>query len=127
MHLTVLAVPGCPNVAVLDDRITTVLHDRAGVEVSHQVISDQREAERWGMHGSPTLLIDGTDPFAEPGQSPALSCRLYLDEDGQLSGAPSIRHLHQVIDRAMATGAGPQDPARLDETTPRTLRVWSPR
>jgi hypothetical protein len=62
MHLTVLAVPGCPNAPVLDDRLATVLGGRAGVSVSHQVISDEDEAARWRMHGSPTLLIDGVDP-----------------------------------------------------------------
>jgi len=67
MQLTVLAVPGCPNAAVLGDRVAAVMDGRAGIWVSHQVISDQGEAAQWGMHGSPTLLIDGADPFAEPG------------------------------------------------------------
>jgi hypothetical protein len=31
------------------------------------MISDKGEAARWGMQGSPTLLIDGADPFAERG------------------------------------------------------------
>ena len=68
MHLTVLAVPGCANAPVLEDRLAAVVGGRAGVSLSHQVISDEDEAARWGMHGSPTLLIDGVDPFAEPGQ-----------------------------------------------------------
>jgi hypothetical protein len=76
MQLTVLAVPGCPNAAVLGDGVAAVMDGRAGVWVSHQVISDQGEAAQWGMHGSPTLLIDGADPFAEPGQPPSMSCRL---------------------------------------------------
>lgn len=74
MHLTVLAVPGCPNAPILDDRLAAVLGGRAGVSVSHQVISDEDEAARWRMHGSPTLLIDGVDPFAELGQPPGMSC-----------------------------------------------------
>ena len=66
MHLTVLAVPGCPNVSVLDDRLAAVLEGRPGVSVSHEVISSEADAARWGMHGSPTLLIGWTDPFGEP-------------------------------------------------------------
>ena len=58
MQLTVLAVPGCPNAPVLGDRLAAVLDGRAGVSMSHQVISDDGEAARWGMHGSSTLLID---------------------------------------------------------------------
>lgn len=100
MQLIVLAVPGCPNAPVLADRLAAVLGGRAGVSVSHQVISDEGEAARWDMHGSPTLLIDGTDPFAEPGQPPSLSCRLYRDDDGQPSGAPSAGQLQQVIEQA---------------------------
>jgi Alkylmercury lyase len=118
MQLTVLAAPGCPNAAVLDDRLTAVLRDRAGVSVSHEVISDQRDAERWGMRGSPTLLIDGADPFAGPGQAPGLSCRLYQDEDGQLSGAPSTGQLRQAIDRVVAMSAGTSDVAWLDSMGP---------
>jgi hypothetical protein len=82
--------------------------------VSQEVISEEGEAARWGKHGSPTLLIDGADPFAEPGQTPTMSCRLYRDENGQLSGAPSLRQLRQAIDQAPAAAPGPGDPAWLD-------------
>jgi hypothetical protein len=97
MHLKVLAVPDCPNAPVLKGRLAAVLGGRADVPVSHQMISDESEAARWGMHGSPTLLIDGADPFAEPGQPPSMSCRLYRNDDGQTSGAPSAVQLQQVI------------------------------
>jgi hypothetical protein len=114
MQLTVLAVPGCPNAPVLGDRLAAAVDGRAGVSVSHQVISDEGEAARWGMHGSPTLLIDGVDPFAEPGQPPSMSCQLYRDENGQLSGAPSVGQLRQAIEQAPAAAPGPGDPAWLD-------------
>lgn len=114
MQLTVLAVADCPHAPVLGDRLAAVLAGRAGVWVSHQVISDDGEAARWGMHGSPTLLIDGVDPFAEPGQPPSMSCRLYRDENGRPSGAPSMGQLRQAIDRAAAVSAGMSDLAWLD-------------
>jgi hypothetical protein len=114
MQLTVLAVPDCPNTRVLEDRLAAVLHDQAGVSVSRQVIADEREAARWGMHGSPTLLIDGIDPFAESGQPPSLSCRLYRDDDGQASGAPSESKLRQVIERALTAATETGNPAWLD-------------
>ena len=105
MHLTVLAEPGCPNADVLTSRLAAVLAGRAGISVSHEVIRDDREAAHWGMHGSPTLLIDGVDPFAEPGQQPSMSCRLYRADDGQLSGAPSAGRLRQAIEQALAATA----------------------
>lgn len=62
------------------------------------MIATQEEAERAGMTGSPTLLLDGTDPFARPGQQPGISCRLYRDADGRLGPAPSVAQLHGVLD-----------------------------
>jgi hypothetical protein len=100
MQLTVLAVPDCPNAPVLEDRLAAVLDGRAGVSVLHQVISSEADAARWGMQGSPTLLIDGVDPFAQPGQPPSVSCRLYRDDDGQVSGVPSVGQLRQAIERS---------------------------
>jgi hypothetical protein len=40
------------------------------------------------MHGSPTLLVNGKDPFGPPDASPAIACRMYRGEDGRLEGAP---------------------------------------
>lgn len=100
MHLTVLSVPDCPNAPVMEGRLAAILDGQEGVSVSHQVIPDEDEAARWGMHGSPTLLISGVDPFAGPGQPPSMSCRLYRDDNGQASGAPSAAQLRQVIEQA---------------------------
>jgi len=99
MQLTVLAVPDCPNAPVLDDRLAVVLQSRAGVSVSHEVISSEADAASWGMLGSPTLLIDGVDPFAQPGQPTGVSYRLYRDDDGQAAGAPSVGQLRWAIER----------------------------
>jgi Alkylmercury lyase len=99
VHLTVLAVPDCPNVKLLDQRLAQVLQDRPGVTVSRHTIDDQDQAARRGMRGSPTILIDGIDPFAEPGQPASVSCRLYRNGHGQPEGAPSVRHLRRAISR----------------------------
>jgi hypothetical protein len=102
MQLTVLAVPDCPNAPVLEERLAAVLHGREDVTVSHELITDESQAERWGMHGSPTLLVDGADPFAEPGEPPSMSCRLYRSDDGRASGAPSAAQLRRVIEEFLA-------------------------
>jgi hypothetical protein len=97
MDLTVLAVPDCPNVMLLEERLAQVLEGRRDVTVSRQVIADEDEAASRGMHGSPTILVDGIDPFAEPGQPASVSCRLYRDGGGQVDGAPSVSQLRQTI------------------------------
>ncbi len=75
MELIVLTVPACPNAAAFETRLTAALAAHPGAIVHRREIADEREAADAGMHGSPTLLINGTDPFAAPGQPPSLSCR----------------------------------------------------
>ncbi len=114
MRVMVLAVPGCPNATLLDERLAQVLDGRRDVSVTHRVIEDEQEAARLGMHGSPTMLVDGTDPFAERGQSPTVSCRLYRHRDGRVDGAPSVSQLREVIGEPAAAAGGAGSPAWLD-------------
>jgi hypothetical protein len=104
MELTVLAVPGCPNAPELERRLAAVLARRPAVTVTRQVIADQGEAARWGMHGSPTLLVNGQDPFAAPDAAPAVACRMYRAEDGHVDGAPTVAALRRVLEHAGAPG-----------------------
>ena len=97
MKLQVLHVSDCPNSAVLTGRLAELLDARGDVMVEHRVIRDEAEAAASGMTGSPTLLVDGTDPFAVVGQTPSLSCRLYIDEAGAVSGAPSLAQLQAAL------------------------------
>jgi hypothetical protein len=114
MHVTVLAVPGCPNVALVEEQLASVLEGRPGVTVSRHVIADEAEAASRGMHGSPTILINGADPFAEPGQPASMSCRLDRGSDGRISGLPSAGQLRQAIEQAADSDAGADSPSWLD-------------
>jgi hypothetical protein len=87
MTLEILQVPGCPGADLLASRLDGLLAGR--LRVTRRVVTSQADAERLGMTGSPTLLADGADPFARPGQLPSLSCRLYPDEQGRPGTAPS--------------------------------------
>lgn len=93
-----LVVPDCPNEKTAVDRLRRALTE-AGLDeagFTTRVIADQAEAERCGFTGSPTVLIDGRDPFAEPGRPTGLACRLYRTGDG-LSGASSVAQLRQAF------------------------------
>lgn len=102
MELTLLTVPGCPNAATFEERLAAALAGRADVVVRRREITDEREATRAGMHGSPTLLINGVDPFAVPGQPPGLSCRLFRDTAGRPAGLPSAEELRRTLEQSGA-------------------------
>ena len=72
MELTLLTIPGYPNAAVFGERLAIAL-PAIPVRSCFAARSPASEAAEADMHGSPTLLIDGVDPFAGPGQTPA--CR----------------------------------------------------
>jgi hypothetical protein len=97
MELTLLTVPGCPHAAAFEERLAAALAGHPGAVVRRREVADEQQAAQAGMHGSPTLLIDGTDPFAGPDAAPSLSCRLYRDEAGRPSGAPSVQALRQAL------------------------------
>ena len=94
MKIQVLQVPDCPHAAMLVARLTELLGD--DVPVDQVNVDDEDQARSLGMRGSPTLLLDGTDPF--PTDQPAsLACRLYPDERGLLTGVPSLARLRAAI------------------------------
>jgi hypothetical protein len=97
VDLEVLSVPGCPSAGAFTERLSVALAGYVGVVVHHRVIDDELEAAEAGMRGSPTLLIDGTDPFEGPDRFPGLSCRLYRDAAGRAGGAPPVQALRQVL------------------------------
>ncbi|MDX2403964.1 alkylmercury lyase family protein [Streptomyces microflavus] len=99
MRITVLTVPGCPNAASAMERVRAALAGRAA-EVELVEVHDQGQAAELGMNGSPTILLDGTDPFAPAGAVPSISCRLYRDADGTVAGTPSATALRAAIDGA---------------------------
>jgi hypothetical protein len=98
MKIEILHVPDCPNLDLLDQRLHEALADRPAV-ITHQLVADVDTAMTTGMTGSPTLLLDGHDPFEREGLQPSVSCRLYPHEDGHLEGAPSINALRHAIDQ----------------------------
>ncbi|AII11156.1 alkylmercury lyase family protein [Rhodococcus opacus] len=98
MKLEILQVPDCPNVPLLERRLEQALADEpVEWDLHHRVIDDPQSAASAGMTGSPTLLIDGRDPFGEPGQAPSVSCRLYRDARGGIDGAPSVAALRAAL------------------------------
>ena len=101
MDIELLVVPDCPNEPVAAAMLRTALDDVGLTSIAFRttVIDTQHGAEQRGFTGSPTILIDGLDPFIEPGRAPALACRIYRSDTGT-AGVPSLVELRQVIKRA---------------------------
>jgi hypothetical protein len=108
MELVLLTVPDCPNAVAFEERLAAALAGHPAAVIRRRVVRDEREAAEAGMHGSPTLLVDGTDPFSVPGEPPSLSCRLYRDASGRAGPVPSAQELQRVL-----TAAGPEAGKRV--------------
>jgi hypothetical protein len=88
---------------VFEQRLAQALAGRAATIVRHEV-HDAAQAQRLGLRGSPTLLIDGTDPFSAPGEPTGVWCRLYRLPDGSVDGAPSVDQLRAALNGHAASG-----------------------
>ena len=113
MRIEILTVPECPNGPLVEQRLAEALAGRPDVTVERRVAETEAQAGEYGMHGSPTVLIDGRDPFAGPGADTSLSCRLYRDEQGQVRGAPSTGQLRAALAEAECCPGGSQAAAAV--------------
>ena len=80
---------GCPNWEVLDQRLAEVVNDRSDVRVIRQLVETPEDAVRLGFHGSPTVLVDGIDPFADERTHVGLACRMFRTPAG-IAGSPTV-------------------------------------
>lgn len=96
MELTLQYFNGCPNWEVLDRRLAEMLDGRSDVRVRRQLVETTEDAVRLGFHGSPTVLVDGVDPFAEEGAPVGLACRVFRTPAG-LAGSPTVAQLRVAI------------------------------
>ena len=100
MNVTILHTEDCPNLVPLLAELQSLIGDRADITLTTMAIRSGDEALPLGFHGSPTILIDGTDPFPAPPEPVGLSCRSYpccTDAVGRASGYPTRERLAEVL------------------------------
>jgi hypothetical protein len=97
VDVAVLYFAECPNWQTALERVWAA-SARTGVQVqiSTREVKSPEEAELLGFTGSPTILLDGADPFTQPGAVPALACRVYATPAG-LTGSPSVDQLTDAL------------------------------
>lgn len=98
MEIEVLTVADCPHRVRTLDRLRDALAHvgRTDVAITEREVGDATEASRLGMHGSPTILVDGRDLFGDFRTEASLSCRLYRSDAG-VDGAPSVDALVDAL------------------------------
>ena len=79
MDVELVVVPGCPHADETRELLASVLAELglSATALRTTMIRTDAEALRREFCGSPTILIDGVDPFAQPAHRAALACRLY--------------------------------------------------
>ncbi|MGH9279257.1 MAG: thioredoxin family protein [Acidimicrobiales bacterium] len=96
MRVTLQYFEDCPNWRIAEARLREALVEVGHPDhaIDHQRVESAEEAERVGFGGSPTILIDGIDPFADPAGPAGYACRVYSDD-----AAPTVAQLRQALVR----------------------------
>lgn len=96
MRIELLYFDGCPNWSTAAERLDRVVDDR-GLTAERVLVDPDADAEALGFRGSPTILVDGRDPFARGDEPFGFSCRVYATPDG-LAGSPTEEQLAAAVD-----------------------------
>lgn len=97
MDVELLVVSSCPNESAAYNLAAAALADIGmNPRVRTSVIESDAEAVTRGFTGSPTFLINGHDPFSQPGAVAGLACRVYRTASG-LAGVPPFEELRAAL------------------------------
>lgn len=104
MDVEVLVVADCPNEGGAVTLVRRALDDVGlkRVPIRTRVVFSEQDADELGFVGSPTIRIDGIDPFESRGMATGLACRVYV-EHGLRSGLPDLGKLRQALKRQAET------------------------
>lgn len=116
MDVQLLVVPNCSNEQEARVVLRRALADaRVGdLPIRTLVVSTAEQAQDLSFTGSPTVLLDGADPFPTPDLPRALACRMYPQPGGGPRGVPEVQALVAAIRRAAEHSSTEADPPELD-------------
>jgi hypothetical protein len=97
MEITLQYFDDCANWQTTDGYLKTLIDEHSlDAEVRYQLIDTPEAAAEQGFRGSPTVLVDGRDPFADRDAPVGLACRIYQTETGP-AGSPSLAQLERAL------------------------------
>jgi ABC-2 type transport system permease protein len=98
MRIELLYFDGCPSYRNTEEALRGVLAEE-GVEAEVELVAVNRDAEAWRLAfpGSPTMRIDGRDPFPVSEQREwSLACRAYATPEG-MKGTPTAAMIREAL------------------------------
>jgi hypothetical protein len=103
MRVQLLYFDGCPHWTLMEERLREAL-SLSGIpqSIEHCLVETPEEADEYRFAGSPSILLNGRDPFTTSLSDVGLSCRVYSTPDGA-AGAPTVEQLVAAI-RGAANG-----------------------
>src|SRR5918992_911473 len=107
MRIELLYFGGCPTYRNAAEDVRRVLAETSvEAELELVEVNSDEEARRLGFPGSPTLRIDGRDPFPVPERGEGgLTCRVYATPEG-MKGTPTAAMIREAL------GSGKEPPER---------------
>jgi hypothetical protein len=98
MRVELLYLDGCPNWPVADERLAQALSEvgRTDITVARRAVETVAEAQTVGFTGSPTVRVNGRDPFAAGDEQVGMACRVYSTPEG-LGGSPTVEQFIAVL------------------------------
>ena len=101
MNVTILYFDGCPNWQQAHARVLQALREVGATKevLTLRRVETEEQAHEQSFRGSPTVLVNGRDPFADLSASVGLACRVYPTATGP-AVAPSVEQLTAALRRA---------------------------
>jgi hypothetical protein len=85
---------GCPHWRLAYERLREA--GLTDLDIRFEQVETQEDAERLHFVGSPTILIDGRDPFDGTEGEYGLTCRVYQTPEG-LAGSPTEEQVREAL------------------------------
>jgi len=99
LKVELLYFDGCPSYRMAERLLREALAEQgASAEIAMIQIADDDDAKRAKFVGSPTIRIDGVDPFRYDEANDGMECRIYVTPEG-LKGWPTKAMLEEVLKR----------------------------